>query len=87
MEQSNEKLNQAEHNGLLTQIRGYLEAASRIPYELSDTSRGKLVDEFVQTRQNDASFTAEDFQVRLTVSLNAKVTYLYIYILTSLSPS
>jgi len=69
LEQTREGLAEAERNGQLSQIRSYLEAVARIPYELSEASRGKLVDEFVQIRQCDTSFTAEDFQVRLTVSL------------------
>ena len=69
LEQTREELTEAERNGQLSQIRSYLEAVARIPYELSETSRAKLVDEFVQIRQCDSSFTPEDFQVRLTVSL------------------
>ena len=68
VEQTREELAGAERDGQLAQIRTYLESVSRIPYELTEVSRSKLVDEFVQIRQRNASFTAEDFQVRLTVS-------------------
>lgn len=68
VEQTREELAGAERDGQLAQIRTYLESVSRIPYELTEASRSKLVDEFVQIRQRNASFTAEDFQVRLTVS-------------------
>ena len=60
-------LAEAERAGQLAAVRSYLAAAA--PYDLSDAVRQKLVDEFVQIRQKDPSFGAEEFQTQLTVGL------------------
>ena len=62
-------LAEAERAGQLVAIRSYLAEAAAAPYDLSDAVRQKLVDEFVQIRQKDPSFGAEEFQTQLTVGL------------------
>ena len=67
-------LAEAERAGQLVAIRSYLAEAAAAPYDLSDAVRQKLVDEFVQIRQKDPSFGAEEFQTQLTVGWLLRMT-------------
>jgi hypothetical protein len=61
-------IQQAEASDKLGPVRSYLSAAAQVQYELSDSMRQVLVNEFVRRRQQDQSFGPEEFQAQLTVS-------------------